>query len=307
MYMATDPNMNSHHRVFPSTFCNQRVVSFQSGTINSATGLVHGGISNPAGVSGSANMILAGDSGALNNTSMLLEGNTQGNFLLEPMAGLRREAGLAVDWSYNEQQLLYQGLKKYADQPSIMKYIKIAALLPEKSVRDVALRCRWMSRKENGKRLKIDDHCTAKKFRDRKERMLDSSTQENIHKLRDMTGYPFVLQNMNPTRHFLSKTAPIIDDTTRQLLEENALVLSQIADNIKKFKIQDNVDLLLCSRNNIHTILNSMSGMPGIMSHMPPLPVTVSEDIFTSLIASKNQAFMFSSQTAITVKEEPRS
>ena len=27
----------------------------------------------------------------------------------------------------------------------MMKYIKIAALLPEKTVRDVALRCRWMA------------------------------------------------------------------------------------------------------------------------------------------------------------------
>lgn len=27
----------------------------------------------------------------------------------------------------------------------MMKYVKIAALLPEKTVRDVALRCRWMA------------------------------------------------------------------------------------------------------------------------------------------------------------------
>lgn len=34
---------------------------------------------------------------------------------------------------------------RYADEPSIMKYIKIAATLPDKTVRDVALRCRWMT------------------------------------------------------------------------------------------------------------------------------------------------------------------
>lgn len=33
---------------------------------------------------------------------------------------------------------------RYANEPSIMKYIKIAALLRDKTVRDVALRCRWM-------------------------------------------------------------------------------------------------------------------------------------------------------------------
>lgn len=34
---------------------------------------------------------------------------------------------------------------RYADEPSIMRYIKIAAMLRDKTVRDVALRCRWMT------------------------------------------------------------------------------------------------------------------------------------------------------------------
>lgn len=34
--------------------------------------------------------------------------------------------------------------RRYADETSIMKYIKIAAILQDKTVRDVALRCRWM-------------------------------------------------------------------------------------------------------------------------------------------------------------------
>ena len=33
---------------------------------------------------------------------------------------------------------------RYGSEPSIMKYIKIAAILRDKTVRDVALRCRWM-------------------------------------------------------------------------------------------------------------------------------------------------------------------
>lgn len=31
------------------------------------------------------------------------------------------------------------------DSSSMSKYVKIAALLPEKTVRDVALRCHWLS------------------------------------------------------------------------------------------------------------------------------------------------------------------
>lgn len=33
---------------------------------------------------------------------------------------------------------------RFGNEPSIMRYIKIAALLRDKTVRDVALRCRWM-------------------------------------------------------------------------------------------------------------------------------------------------------------------
>jgi hypothetical protein len=34
---------------------------------------------------------------------------------------------------------------RYANEPGIMKYIKIAAMLPDKTVRDVAMRCQWMA------------------------------------------------------------------------------------------------------------------------------------------------------------------
>lgn len=36
------------------------------------------------------------------------------------------------------------GICRFADEPSIMRYVKIAATLRDKTVRDVALRCRWM-------------------------------------------------------------------------------------------------------------------------------------------------------------------
>jgi hypothetical protein len=34
---------------------------------------------------------------------------------------------------------------RYANEPGIMEYIKIAATLPDKTVRDVAMRCQWMA------------------------------------------------------------------------------------------------------------------------------------------------------------------
>jgi len=36
-------------------------------------------------------------------------------------------------------------ISRYAGEHGIMKYIKIAAMLDRKTVRDVALRCRWLA------------------------------------------------------------------------------------------------------------------------------------------------------------------
>lgn len=41
--------------------------------------------------------------------------------------------------------LFHVEIFRYANEPNIMKYIKIAASLPDKTVRDVAMRCRWMT------------------------------------------------------------------------------------------------------------------------------------------------------------------
>ncbi|XP_020575132.1 uncharacterized protein LOC110021124 [Phalaenopsis equestris] len=307
MSMAADSNMSFHNGVFPSSFCNQLVVSFQSGAVNGATGVIQGGINSSGGMSGSSGMVRGGNpSGVLSNTSsMILQGNSQSSLFLEPMAGLKHDTGLAVDWSYKEQAILHHGLIKYADQPSILKYIKIAALLPEKTVRDVALRCRWMNRKEGDKRRKLEEFYTGKKIKDRKEKMVNSSSMENMHQLNNVAGYPFMMHPMNHNNHLLTE-APVINDAIRQLFQENAQVFGQIVANLERLKVQDNADLFLRTRNNITAILNSMSGMPGIMSQMPPLPVTINEDLVTSILPNTTQALIFNSPNGINVKQEPR-
>ncbi|KAK8940852.1 hypothetical protein KSP39_PZI009826 [Platanthera zijinensis] len=287
MKMAADSNMSFHNGVFPSSFCHQHVVSFQSGAINNAAGVVQGGINTAGGISGSSNRMLTGNPGNLNNTSaMIFQGNSQSSMFLEPMACLKHDTGLAADWSYKEQALLHHGLIKYADQPSISKYIKIAALLPEKTVRDVALRCRWMSRTEGDKRQKLDFYA-GNKLKDRKEKMVNSSSTENIYQLGNVSGYHFMMHHANHNQTL--NEAPVINNATRQLIEESAKVFGQIASNLERFKVQDNVDLFLRTRNNITDVLNSMSGMPGIMSQMPPLPVAINEDLLATILPNTNQ------------------
>jgi hypothetical protein len=60
-------------------------------------------------------------------------------------------------------------LFRYAGQANnLVKYIKLAALLPEKTVRDVALRCIWITKKEDGERRKVEEQNSSKKTKDKK-------------------------------------------------------------------------------------------------------------------------------------------
>ncbi|MCO5569891.1 hypothetical protein L7F22_023605 [Adiantum nelumboides] len=62
----------------------------------------------------------------------------------------------------------------YASELPINKYIKIAATLSEKTVRDVALRCRWMLKRESEKRRKAEEQNPPKKSKDKKDKPVDS-------------------------------------------------------------------------------------------------------------------------------------
>ncbi|KAG5586101.1 hypothetical protein H5410_046535, partial [Solanum commersonii] len=79
-------------------------------------------------------------------------------------AALRHNPGLSVDWTPDEQSLLEELLAKYATESNISRYAKIAMQLKDKTVRDVALRCRWMSVKDGqkfkndiGQKAKVED------------------------------------------------------------------------------------------------------------------------------------------------------
>ncbi|CAN0858010.1 hypothetical protein LINGRAHAP2_LOCUS7037 [Linum grandiflorum] len=55
---------------------------------------------------------------------------------------------------------------RYASESNIIRYAKIAMQLQSKTVRDVALRCRWMTKKEFSKRRKEDN--LSRKSKDKK-------------------------------------------------------------------------------------------------------------------------------------------
>lgn len=197
-------------------------------------------------------------------------------------AALRHNPGLAVEWSADEQSLLEELLTKFASEQNIVRYAKIAMQLKDKTVRDVALRCRWLTKKENGKRRK-DDHNSSRKNKDRKEKVTDFLSKSVSHAVNYTNGPPYAQPMISvESDDGISYTA--IGGWTGQLLEENAQALDQISANFTCFKIHENTNLFCQARNNILAILNDMNDMPEIMKHMPALPVNLNEELASSVL-----------------------
>ncbi|CAN0827120.1 hypothetical protein LINGRAHAP2_LOCUS892 [Linum grandiflorum] len=229
------------------------------------------------------------------------------SLLLESGPSFKHDTGLAVDWSVEEQYRLEEGLQKYSDEPSIMRYVKIAATLPDKTVRDVALRCRWMTVSESEENLMntmLAERSTIESI-SIQDKLLESSSKMNMSSPlgQNLSVYPVMMQNVNQTG---SLPFQGISGTSRHLLEQNIEAFSQISANISAFKFEDNIDLFCRTRNNITAILNDMSEMPGIMSHMPPLPVSVNDDLANSFLPSTTQSMMFGLPSGMQLKQEPR-
>ncbi|KAJ0977073.1 hypothetical protein J5N97_012547 [Dioscorea zingiberensis] len=199
-----------------------------------------------------------------------------------PGQGLKHNPGLAMEWTQEEQTILEDGLAKFASDPNLLRYAKIAMELQEKTVRDVALRCRWMTKKESGKRRK-EDHNLARKSKDKKERATDSSAKPTAH-LAARPSAPQYALPMLPVDNDDDISYRAIGGATGQLLEQNMQAFNQIGTNLANYKLEDNINLFQQTYNNILTIMNEMNEMPEIMKQMPPLPVKVNEDLANSIL-----------------------
>ncbi|XP_059659949.1 uncharacterized protein LOC132306546 [Cornus florida] len=214
-----------------------------------------------------------------NGTSPAVPENT---VVAPTQAALRHNPGISVEWTPDEQSLLEDLLTKYASESNIVRYAKIAMQLKDKTVRDVALRCRWMTKKENGKRRK-EDHSSARKNKDRKEKVADPLAKLPHATIR--SNGPSYAQSMISMGSDDGISYEAIGGATGQLLEQNAQALDQISANFSAFKINENFSLFHQARNNILTILNDLNDMPEIMKQMPPLPVKLNEELATSVLS----------------------
>ncbi|KAK8510429.1 hypothetical protein V6N11_082468 [Hibiscus sabdariffa] len=204
-------------------------------------------------------------------------------------SGLKHNPVISLDWSLEEQAILEDGLKKYASEPSIIRYAKIALQLQNKTVRDVALRCRWMTKKENSKRRK-EERNIARKSKDKKERVSDPLAKPT-HFAAQPNLSPYT-PPMIPMDYDDGIPYRAIGGVTGELLEQNAQALNQISANLAAFQIRENIDLLCQTRDNILKIMNELNDMPDIMKQMQVLPVKLNEELANTVLPPSSRPML---------------
>ncbi|OIW08980.1 hypothetical protein TanjilG_05956 [Lupinus angustifolius] len=205
-----------------------------------------------------------------------------GNSALDTSLAMKHNPGISLDWTTEEQAILEEGLTNYASASNIVRFAKIALQLQNKTVRDVALRARWMNKKENSKRRK-DDHNLTRKSKDKKERVSDPAVKPSHFAARpNVPPYVHLPMIAMDNDDGISYTA--IGGPTGELLEHNAQALNQISANLSSFQIQENINLFCQTRDNILKIMNDFNDSPEVMKQMPSIPAKLNEELANSLL-----------------------
>ncbi|XP_012487048.1 uncharacterized protein LOC105800445 [Gossypium raimondii] len=195
--------------------------------------------------------------------------------------GLKHNPGISMDWTLEEQAILENGLQKHALEPSVTRYAKIALELQNKTVRDVALRYKWMTKKENSKRRK-EGLNLARKIKDKRERVYLSGNHTHFAAQPNLPPYPTPMIPVD-FNDGISYTA--IGGVTGELLEQNAQALNRISENIAALQLQENIGLFCQTRENILKIINVLNDMPDAMRQMPQLRERIRDKMFNFLLS----------------------
>ncbi|AQK47200.1 Putative homeodomain-like transcription factor superfamily protein [Zea mays] len=206
--MAADSSMGFHQGITASLY-NHHMLSFQSnsdvgiGGGDDATGGMVMAPGSVSGGSGNAGLFLSPNTGVVGNAPGVapLMNSSGDAFRGTGTPKYKYVTGSPSDWSDREVDILNEGLVRYAREPSIMRYIKIAAMLPNRTIRDVALRCCWATGKE--RRKKPDGFYTGKKMRDVKpiqDKMVASVPIANFHMTPTTNVIPFSVSTQHPNQ-----------------------------------------------------------------------------------------------------------
>ncbi|CAM8950677.1 unnamed protein product [Rhodiola kirilowii] len=276
--MATGFNTSYYFEEAPAL--SRHSISFDSSAVNNSWDMISMG--NQYGMSGLSSMIMprSSNSAALSDSGISQGRTSSGSFVSDGTLGLKHDTGLAVEWSVEEQYTLEISLDKNKSDPSIMKYIRIASNLPEKTVRDVALRCRWTARK----RRKQEEHYSGKKVTSRKDKSVESCPKLSL-----TSAQPFNIRTHSPPMQQIGQSgldqSDASNDTVKQFLQQNFDTFDQISVNMSTYKFQENIELFYRAKSNIAAALNEMVQLPGL----PRFPISINEDFINSLLSDTNQ------------------
>ena len=203
--------------------------------------------------------------------------------------GTLKARGAAVynaEWTAHEQAALDQAAVKFPAEryQPFERYVRIAATLPRKGVRDVALRLRWLTQAR--KRKVSEDGPNKRLRRDRCQSIF--ATQQKPPNA--MGQWPQQQLPMPQLDDHGAQTVGAVGGLVAQLLEQNLHILYQYKQNMHQFKVQENTELLVRFRDNILAVLNQMNSMDGVMSQMPQLPVRMNVELANNFLPAASGA-----------------
>ncbi|CAH2058194.1 unnamed protein product [Thlaspi arvense] len=174
---------------------------------------------------------------------------------------MKHQTGIAMEWTSEEQEILEDGLASYSSEPSISRYEKIASKLERKTIRDVAMRYKWIYVKSSSP-------------------FPSSSSYEII----DMV----VASNSAP--HLLAPSPSLSEEDviTYELLKQNEQFLSLISVNLTSSRLTENSTLFYKSRENINKLTEILNeNAPDPIKHMP-MPEEVNDDLLNLILTLSN-------------------
>ena len=206
-------------------------------------------------------------------------------------AATQRWPGLSLDWTEEEQRSLESLMLRFTPErmDPVQRYVRIAAALPQKSIRDVALRIQWANQMKrqrqeahtgNGAHAHAHAHAHP-----------HPHTHAHGRGMRGPGGVMAMQPNLGivtpPLLPLMGDGSPTVDGPIAYLLDANMSILNQFRTNMASFKVHENTQLLVQFRDNILQVLHAMDSMGGVMASLPPLPVSMNVDMANEFLPSR--------------------
>lgn len=184
-------------------------------------------------------------------------------------------------WTEAELQLLQKSLADYPAEKynNMARYIKIAAVLPQKCVRDVAFKVRSMTNGNgNGSTSSKRQEKSEENAREQVTKRL--KTEQN----QDQTANLFSTASASTTTSNNTNNnsnQPELDDAhITALLQDNMFAINTMRTNLLGGRLDDNKQQMMKFRDNCNAVLSSLGDL---CNSIPPLPLKLDTSLITSL------------------------